>query len=95
MLDTTGHEASGARFGIPSDIVNLVLVTLLLEGLVAAWIKHKDVMVVVEISSSDPAVGVDGDTVDTTGALSELHSLFLSTRDGIPREDGGLGADLS
>ena len=52
-------------------------------------------MVIVEISSRHPAIGIDSDTVNTTRTLSELHSLFLLASDGIPGEDGRLGADLS
>ena len=95
MLDTAGHEAGGARLEIPSDIVNLVLVTLLLERLIALCVKHEDMMVVVEVSSRDPAFSVDSDAVDSTRTLSELHSLFLLASAGIPGEDGRLGADLS
>ena len=69
MLDTIGHEASGAGLCLPSGVVNLVLVAFLLEDMGASVIKHKDVMVVVETSSSDPALGVDRNAVDATGII--------------------------
>ena len=52
-------------------------------------------MLVVQIDSSDPAIGVDGDGGDATSALSNLYSLLFLAGAGVPREDGGLGADLA
>lgn len=52
-------------------------------------------MLVVEINGSNPAVTVDCDSGDTTGALGNLYSLLLLAGASVPGEDGRLGADLA
>ena len=52
-------------------------------------------MFVVKIDGSDPALGVDGNSLDTTSTLGDLDSLLHVTSAGVPFEDGGLGANLT
>ena len=75
--------------------MDLVGVTLLLHDLVARVVEDVDLMLVVEIDSGNPAITVDCDGSDTTGALGNLYSLLLLSSACVPGEDGGLGADLA
>ena len=95
MLLTSGRESLATGLVVPADVVNHVGITLLLENLVALVVEDVDLMFVVEIHSSNPAVVVDGASFDTTSALGDLDSLLLLTSARVPGEDGGLGADLS
>lgn len=87
VLPTGGGESLGARLLIPSDIHDLVLVTLVLEDEVAGAVVAVDVVIVVEIDSADHILGVDVTGSDATSTLGDLHAVLLLTSAGVPGED--------
>ena len=95
MLDTGRRESLGAGLVIPTDVMNLVAITLLLEDAGTIVVIDVDLMFVVHIDGADPAISVDSDGSDSTSARSDLDSLLLLTSAGIPGEDGGLEASLT
>lgn len=95
MLDTGRRESLGTGLVVPTDVMDLVGITLLLEDAVTIVVIDVDLMFVVKIDSADPAFRVDSDGLDSTSALSDLHSLLLLTGLGIPSEDGRLIASLT
>ena len=95
VLDTGSRESLAAWLFVPANVMDLVGVTLLLHDLVARVVEDVDLMLVVEIDGSNPAITVDCDSSDTTGALGDLDSLLLLSGACVPGEDGRLGADLT
>ena len=95
MLNAGSGESLAAWLGVPADVMDLVSVTLLLHDLVATVVEDVDLMLVVEIHGSNPAITVDCDGGDTTGALGNLYSLLLLAGASVPGEDGRLGANLA
>ena len=95
VLDTSRGESLGTRLGVPADIMDFVGITLLLEDALTILVVDVDLMFVVKINGSDPAIGIDSASSDTTGTLGNLNSLFLGTSVSIPSEDGRLGTNLT
>lgn len=95
VLGSGSCEALGTWLGIPTDIVDLVGITFLLEALLAGVVEDVNLMLVVEISSANPSIFGDGYSLDATGTLGNLDTLLFLTSGGVPAEDGGLGANLA
>jgi len=95
VLDTGRRESLGAGLVIPTDVMDLVGITLLLEDALTIVVIDVDLMFVVKIDSANPAIRVDSDGFDSTSTLSDLNSLLLLTSLGIPGEDGRLAAILA
>ena len=95
VLDTSRAEALGAGLLVPCDVVDLVLVTLVLEDEAARAVIDHDVVIVVKIDGADHVVSVDIAGNNTTGALGDLHTVLLLTSAGIPGEDGRRSTDLT